>query len=92
MARKSIIVIGLIIGLMLIPAGTALAASPQSSCVGHESSSISPKGSSDEFPGGRPQLNEFIRETFPGTPPGQIVAFVAHTHAGSHEACDEATE
>jgi hypothetical protein len=91
--RKVIVLIGLVVGLMLIPSAAAFAdAGSHASCTGIESSTISPKGTSDEFPGGRPQLNAFIREAFPGTPPGAIVSFVAHIHAGSHEGCDEATE
>jgi len=91
--RKVIVVIGLTLGLMLIPSAAALAdAGTHASCVGIESSAISPKGTSNELPGGRPELNQFIREAFPGTPPGAIVSFVSHIRAGSHEACDEATE
>lgn len=73
--------------------GTAAAeAGAQASCVGHEASGISPPGTSDELPGGMPQLLAVIRDAFPGTPPGAVVHSVAHLHEGSHEACDEATE
>lgn len=38
-----------------------------------------------------PQLISILHELFPGVPLGQIVSQVAKIHAGSHEACDEAT-
>ena len=91
--RKLVILVGLIVALVVLPAGIASAeAGTHASCVGHEASAISPKGSSDELPGGAPQLIQFLRETFPGTPVGAIVGQIAKIHAGSHEACDEATE
>jgi hypothetical protein len=74
------------------PAGTAFAeAGGPASCVGHEASSISPPGSSEEVPGGMPDLVRFIRAEVPG-PPGSFVSAVARLHEGSHEACDEAIE
>jgi hypothetical protein len=51
-----------------------------------------PPASSDEFAGGRPALEHFIRENFPGTPPGTVKSQIAKLHEGSHEACDEALE
>ena len=79
--------------MMAVAGGPALAeAGAPASCVGHEASNISPPGSSDEFPGGMPELHSFIRENFPGTPPGAVISSVAKLHEGSHEACDEATE
>jgi hypothetical protein len=78
---------------LVVPVAPAFAeAGAPASCVGHESSAISPPGSSDEFPTGRPGLNAFIKSTFPGTPPGAIVSTVAKLHEGSHTACDEALE
>jgi hypothetical protein len=81
-------------GLQGVGLPAASAASSSSSCVGIESSSISPPGTSEEFPGGRAQLEEVVRDLAGqlGVPPGQIVSQVAHLHEGSHEACDEATE
>jgi hypothetical protein len=75
----------------LIPAGEA--ASPKASCIGIEASEISPPGSSEEFPGGVPELGRVVRDIAGalGVPPGAIVSSVAKVHAGSHEACDEAT-
>ena len=35
---------------------------------------MSPKGSSDEFPGGRPELNAFLKDAFPGVPMGAIIS------------------
>jgi len=79
--------------MMAVAGGPAFAeAGAPASCVGHEASNISPPGSSDEFPGGMPELQQFIRENFPGTPPGAVISSVAKLHEGSHEACDEALE
>ena len=84
---------GLIGGvLVLAGAGSAMAdAHRNASCVGFEASSIAPAGSSDEFPGGMPALQTFLKDTF-GRPTGSIISFVAKLHEGSHSACDEATE
>jgi len=60
------------------------------SCIGFEASAISPAGSSDEFPGGMPQLTAYVRSL--GGPQGALFSLVARLHEGSHEACDEATE
>ena len=95
MMRTTLLVtVGLVMALMMAFAGGpafAEAASP-ASCVGHEASNISPPGSSDEFPRGMPELQAFIRENFPDTPPGALISTVAKLHEGSHEACDEALE
>src|SRR5262249_16178384 len=66
----------------------------KASCAGLESSSIAPAGTSDEFPGGRAELQRVIRQLARdfGGPPGAIIGSVAHLHAGSHDACDAATE
>lgn len=60
--------------------------------MGHEASSISPPGASDEFPDGMPGLRGFIGDQFPGVPPGAIYSTIGGLHKGSHEACDEALE
>lgn len=77
----------------LVGVQSALAgASPKASCIGIEASDISPPGSSEEFPGGMPELTSVVRdlsEAF-GVPPGAIISPVAKVHAGSHQACDEA--
>jgi hypothetical protein len=91
--RKAIVVIGILVGLMLLPAGAAFAdagshGTTPASCTGIESSSIAPKGSSDEFPGGRSQVNVVLRQAYPGTPLGKILSEFSKLHAGSHEACD----
>jgi hypothetical protein len=91
--KTAVTLIVMVVALVLIPAGTALAdAASPASCLGHEASAISPAGSSEEFPGGMPQLVAVLHEAFPGVPLGQIVSQVAKIHAGSHEGCDEATE
>jgi hypothetical protein len=60
------------------------------SCVGFEASAISPPGSSEEVPGGAPELIAFLKSEAGNA--GPVVSFVAKLHEGSHEACDEATE
>jgi len=60
------------------------------SCAGQEAASISPPGSSEEVPGGMPELTEFLRG-LEGSP-GSTVSFIARLREGSHEACDEAIE
>jgi hypothetical protein len=80
-----------IVPLAYTGAGYADAAAP-ASCLGIEASSVSPPGTTDEFPGGMADLLPFLRATFPGVPPGAIVAGFASIHAGSHEACDAASE
>jgi hypothetical protein len=82
-----------LVGLQIGAAPPASAASGSASCVGIESSSISPPGTSEEFPGGRAQLEEVVQNLARqlGVAPGQIISQVAHLHEGSHEACDEAT-
>ena len=92
--RLGIVLLLLVVTTVLaMSSGTAFAdAGSHASCIGHEASGVSPKGSSDEFPGGVPQIHQIIVEAFPGVPFGAIISTVAHIHAGSHEACDEATE
>ena len=71
-------------------AGPASAeAHDHASCIGFEASGIAPPGSSDEFPGGMAQLQEYLR-TAVGHPTGGLVSEVAHLHLGSHEGCDAA--
>lgn len=92
-AAAAVLASALLTGLTLALAPVAGAdAGPAASCVGHEASGISPPGSSDEVPGGMPQLLQFIKGAFPGTPQGAVVSTVAKLHEGSHQACDEATE
>jgi ABC-type sugar transport system substrate-binding protein len=70
------------------PAGAD--ASGHASCIGIEASSISPPGSSDEFPGGMNQLVHFVKDEAGKV--GPVASAVARLHEGSHAACDEATE
>jgi hypothetical protein len=78
--------------LVAMPVPVA-AADAHASCIGIEASEISPPGSSDEFPGGMPQVAREVRLAADalGVAPGAIYSFVAQLHAGSHEACDAAT-
>jgi ABC-type phosphate/phosphonate transport system substrate-binding protein len=86
--QKSLGVVAVAAMLALGSAGPADAdAHGNASCIGFEASGISPAGSSDEFPGGVPELQAFLHDTF-GHPTGAIVSEVAHQHLGSHEACD----
>jgi hypothetical protein len=79
------------IAALLVGAQGAMAdASGHASCVGIETSSVSPPGSSTEFRGGVPELVQLVQGA--GGPPGATVSFVAKLHEGSHAACDEATE
>jgi hypothetical protein len=90
--RKVIVLIGLVVGLMLLPSAAAFAdAGTHASCIGLEASGVAAPGTSDEFPGGMAQLVSFIHTTFPGQQ-GAIFGSIAKLHEGSHEACDEATE
>jgi hypothetical protein len=72
-----------------VPVGSA-DAHGNAGCVGFEASSISPPGSSEEVPGGMPELIAFVKSEAGNA--GPVVSFVAKLHEGSHEACDEATE
>ena len=93
MIRSLAVLLGLVVVLMVLPVGVAFAdAGSHASCMGIEASAISPKGTSEELPGGMPQHTRFLKASFPGVPLGAIVGQVAKIHAGSHEACDEATE
>lgn len=82
-------------GLQVLGMQAAFAdAGGQASCVGLESSSIAPPGSSDEFAGGRAELEQVIHQLAQdaGLTPGAIVGSLAQLHEGSHAGCDEATE
>lgn len=92
--RKATVVVVIMLAMLVIPVAAASAdpgthtGTTPASCTGIESSGIAPAGSSDEFPGGRPQLNVVLRGLFPDTPLGQIVSGFSKVHAGSHEGCD----
>jgi hypothetical protein len=93
--RRSFRLVAVAIGVaaLMSVAGvqSALAdASGAASCVGIEASSVSPPGSSDEVPGGMPQLVAVVKEEAGGKL-GPALSSFAHVHAGSHEACDAAS-
>jgi len=72
-------------------ADVSSATATSASCMGIEAAALSPPGSSDEAPGGMPDVRAFLKENFPGVPPGlAFYSFAARLHEGSHEACDEA--
>ena len=91
----AVVFVAVLVGLWATSTGSVWAdAGGEASCIGIESSSVAPPGSSDEFSGGRAQAAHFLKDlsTDLGVPPGAIYSFVAKFHEGSHEACDEATE
>ena len=81
-------IVPVVAALALLASPAAFAAAPPSSCMGQEASSLSPPGSTDEAPGGMPDLTGFAKANF--SPPGTLFTTFAHLHEGSHEACDEA--
>jgi hypothetical protein len=80
------------------PVSTAFAdvgssTSTPASCMGIEAAALSPPGSSDEAPGGVPDIKAFLEQVAPGVPPGQaFFSFAAGLHEGTHVECDEALE
>jgi len=70
------------------PHTTFADAGSHASCIGLESSSIAPPGSTDEFPGGRAEASHLLKSL--GGPPGAIISDAAKLHLGSHAACDAA--
>jgi hypothetical protein len=96
---KKILVGVLTVGILAfgVPVGSAFGdagtASSPASCMGIEAAALSPPGSSEEAPGGMPDLKAFLDENFPGIPPGIVFySIAAQLHEGSHAACDEALE
>jgi hypothetical protein len=94
--RTVVAALALVTIVAITPGSVAAASEPngQASCVGLEQASISPPGTSDEEPGGARQFVGEVAElaaTF-GVPTGALFSFIAHLHAGSHAACDEALE
>lgn len=87
-----IVAVAVLVGTLLVPTTSALAAGSNASCMGHEASAVSPPGSSEEIPDGMPGLKAFINQTLPGVPPGVVYSSIATLRLGSHEACDEALE
>jgi hypothetical protein len=79
------------VGAIVLALASAASASAEAhgnaSCVGFEASGISPPGSSDEFPGGMPELQQFLKDNA-GKPTGAVVSTEAKRHLGSHEGCD----
>jgi hypothetical protein len=67
------------------------AESTPASCMGIEAAALSPPGSSEEAPGGVPDIKAFVDQAAPGVPAGQaFFSLAGRTRAGSHEACDAA--
>jgi hypothetical protein len=89
MTRRNLLIagVGVIVFALASAAPATAEAHGNASCIGVEASGISPPGSSDEFPGGMPELQQFVKDNL-GKPSGAIVSAEAKRHAGSHEACD----
>jgi hypothetical protein len=94
---RRLIVTILTAGALSAGMGTGLAAAHEAnghaSCMGIELSAISPPGSSDEVPGGAPELGAEVKAIAAavGLPAGRVISlFIAPLHAGSHEDCDAA--
>ena len=89
-------VVALTLASLTTPGVVGAASEPNgnASCMGLELASISPPGSSAEEPGGAPQFTGEVKELAGvlGVRPGALFSFIAHLHAGSHAACDEALE
>jgi hypothetical protein len=97
-ARRTLLVtvLALTLASVATPGIVAAASEPNghASCMGLELASISPPGSSDEEPVGAPQFTGEVKGLAAelGLRPGALFSFIAHLHAGSHAACDEALE
>jgi hypothetical protein len=86
---SSLLAVAATAGVTLADVGDA--PSTPASCLGIEAAALSPPGSSDEAPGGMPDIKAFLDEVAPGVPPGlAFYSFAARLHEGSHEMCDEA--
>jgi hypothetical protein len=87
----SVSVTVILVGPVAASADVGSADSTPASCMGIEAAAISPPGSSDEAPGGVPDIKAFLDEVAPGVAPGQaFFKIAAQLHETSHEACDEA--
>ena len=83
------LLVTLMVAVLALAVGPAFAdPGPNTSCMGHEASGISPIGSNDEFPGGAPAMKTFVNDKYPGVPTGGIYRIIASLHLGSHEECD----
>lgn len=93
---RRVVVAAIAASLLSLGSAAAVAANEpngHASCMGIELSAISPPGSSDEVPGGAPELMAELKGLAGAIrlPVGQVISlFIAPMHAGSHEACDEA--
>ena len=86
-----LLLIAAIVLVLFVPT-TAFADEQHASCLGIEASAISPPRSSNEAPGGMPQVHQELREAAVSlaVPVGSLYAGVAHLHEHSHAACDKA--
>jgi hypothetical protein len=95
-SQRRRLVVAAALGLVVaaLQATPALAdAAGTASCVGHEFSSVSPPGSSSEYPDGGPGVVAHVTELaavlgFKNR--GDLMSFIASLHEGSHENCDKA--
>jgi hypothetical protein len=87
---QSALGLALLTATVAAPATVVGAVDQHASCIGHEAAGISPPGSSDEFPGGVPEIHRLLESS--GVRQGAVFSAVAKLHEGSHEACDAAAE
>lgn len=91
---------GLLAAAGLVNANAAFGEPPEpgnASCMGYEASAVSPPGTSDEAPGGMPELLAgvdafFVAPNGPLKNRGAVIRLVTKLEADSHEGCDEAIE
>lgn len=92
--------LGLLAAAALTHANAAFAEPPEpgkASCMGYEASAVSHPGTSDEAPGGMPDLLAgldafFVAANGPFKNRGAVISLVTKLEADSHEGCDEAIE
>lgn len=96
--RAPLTVVTMLVTLVFVPAGAAVADPPEpgnASCMGYEASAVSPPGSSDEAPGGMPNVLAdvdafFVAPNGEFKNRGQVIRLFTQLDADSHEACDQA--
>ena len=90
--------IGLLLAAGAVHGTAAVAAPPEpgnASCMGYEAPHVSPPGTSEEAPGGMPNVLNDLDEFFIDPDGdfnnrGQIISFFTKLPADTHEGCDEA--
>ena len=93
--RRRLVMVVAALGLFVaaLPTTASADAGGKASCIGHEFSSVSPPGSSSEYPNGGPGVVAHVTELAPALGfknRGDLMSFIASLHEGSHENCDKA--